>query len=291
MQKPTPKEIEAINRRTTEKTKRDFDRFRLAFHKGQCAICKQALNSFSEEAPCMHWLLNPPGFRKKHFPLIYKNFNYTRLDPYLRWIANCHEPFRQINDIKDEHTPEKIISTTISYKNLEWSFSCASSDLAGDEKWVPHYHFQMRINERSFIDYGDFHIPFTDYDLWCIDIKQGKHPFIKYRQLYDMGVGGAMESVDPETLLENMKHADDESKGTFDISTIITAKEGKTISDEEIMELIKERKRTGRPIARLVKDRKNLNATVIIAPGEGVPKAAYRRGGRGRKKSEEDKSE
>src|SRR5436190_2180197 len=107
MKKPTPDEIEAINKKTTEKTKRDFERFRSAFQKGICAICRQELNSFSEGKPCMHWLLNPPGFKKRSFPLVYRKFSYARLDPFLRWIANCEEPFRQINDIKDEHTPEK----------------------------------------------------------------------------------------------------------------------------------------------------------------------------------------
>lgn len=283
MQKPTPEEIEEINKNSTEKTKRDFERFRKAFRQGECAMCSQRLDSFYEDKPCMHWLLNPQGFKKKHFSLIYNNFNYTRLDPYLRWVANCQATFRQINDIKVEHTPGKIISTTITYENLEWSFSCSPNDLKGHGKWPPHYHFQMRIDGRQFINYGEFHIPFTKYDLWGIDIMQGKHPFIKHRQLYDMGVGGVLKEVEPEILLEHMQYTDDEAKSTFDTSTLIVAKDGKAISGEEIAELIEARKRTGKPIARLVKDKGNLNATVIISPGEGVPKAAYRKGGRKRR--------
>ena len=175
MREPTPEKIKRFNEKIIEETRFDFENFRNTLKQGLCPICKEKITSFAFTKPCMHWLLKPFGFEKKYFPFVYKNFDYFRIDPYLRWLVNSETPFKNINDIKDEQIGDKIIETTIKYKNLEWSFSCSKTDLRGHLLSIngrkPHYHFQMRVNNLPFINYSDHHIPFTDYDLWSMDIK------------------------------------------------------------------------------------------------------------------------
>jgi len=43
------------------------------------------------------------------------------------------------------------------------AIACAKSDYDGhgntEESQRPHYHFQMRIDGKRFIDYNDYHLP------------------------------------------------------------------------------------------------------------------------------------
>lgn len=184
--------LEQSNKKTLDSADAEYKLFQNSLKNGSCYLCGEKIGAFVENKPCMHWLLRPVGFDKKHFPLVYKNFNYLRIQSYLRWIANTEVIAGNINDLIEEKNQDKIFEYTIKYKNLEWSFSCSNSDLSGHTFSFygrsPHYHFQMRINGRPFIDYSNFHIPFTEEDLFYLSILLGAVEKAKYTHTYGAGM-------------------------------------------------------------------------------------------------------
>lgn len=100
-----------------------------------------------------------------------------------------------------------------------------------------------------------------------------------------MGVGDALERIEPELLLDSMRNTDDPSTATFNVQTAVMAKPGTTISGDDIAALIEESRETGVPIAKLVDRLDNVQTMVQILPGDGIPEAAPRAGGRGSKRN------
>lgn len=135
---------------------------------------KRFLEHFiSKKVPCPHWLLKPKGFKKNDLPAITEYYGFFQIQSFLRWVANQDGFARNINDLIDEGTGSKLFEVTIKYKNLEWAFSCAESDFQGhltsQHSKHSHYHFQMRIDRRPFINYSDFHLPFSERDIINIE--------------------------------------------------------------------------------------------------------------------------
>ena len=143
-------EIERLNKKTFDSSDAEYKQFKSFLEKSFCYICGEKIDGFILDKPCMHWLLRPTGFDKKHFPLVFKKFNFLRIESFLRWIATTEILAGNINDLKEETNPSKLFEHTIKYKNFDWSFSCSKSDLAGHKfsfsGRAPHCHFQMRIN-------------------------------------------------------------------------------------------------------------------------------------------------
>ena len=273
-----------------EKVRRDSDKvyreFKEELAKEKCFLCGKFLTNFTFEKPCMHWLLRPAGFDKKHAVFVFKKFNYLRIESFVRWMANSEIPAGNINDLEEEKNPDKTFEYTIKYKNLEWSFSCSKGDIAGHslafrkEARSPHYHFQMRIDRKPFIDYGNMHIPFTDEDLWHLPIMLGMVKNAGYANYHGAGMQDMMAGIEPEVLLSAMQKSDDEDEGVYNLQTLVKAEPGKTLSGTELAEIFKKHKETGIPIARLIRDIKNLGqATTYITPGPRVPDQAGRKSG------------
>lgn len=279
------KQIEEINKRVIEDTFNEYQEFISLLTKRECYLCNKNLANFDINEPCLHWLLRPSGFDKKHFPLVYKKYDYFRIQPYLRWLANTEAPFKNINDLVKEKSSKKIVENTIKYKNYEWSFSCSEGDFKGHPNSqlgnMPHYHFQMRIDGKIFISYSNFHIPFTEYDLWVFAAKRGEFGKIRPLSFFDIGMQGVLDEIPPEQLLEGMQTALHEEQATFHMSTMVEAAPGTTISGDDIASLIEESKKTGVPMAKLIRKLGNVTATTIITPGPGVPEIAGRKDGRG----------
>lgn len=270
-------EMAEISQKQHEEAVRDYEEFKTLLADGKCSICYSTLQGFDEDKPCLHWLLMPPGFKKKHFKLIFDKFTYDRIEGYLRWYVNYHQPFRNINDLKEEHDPSKVKALTISHDNHEWSFSFAKNCLEGkDGNHGPHYHFQMRVDGRPLHNYGNRHIKLSDYELWFLDMELGNNPQIKMNPAYAMGMQSAVDDIPTEDLLNAMQTTDDYDSATFHISSMIEADEGTTISGDDIADLIKESRATGVPMHRLIKKLNNVKSTIYVEPGPGVPEAAQR---------------
>jgi hypothetical protein len=259
-----------------------FREFKANLGRGICFYCNQNIESFLSDRPCFHWLLNPKGFKKKFFPTLYAKYGFHQLETYLRWLANTETPVRNINDLDIEKNPSKKIELTIIYKNMEWSFSCSNGDYEGHkdkyEGSYPHYHFQMKSNGRVIINYGGFHIPFSDYDEFVFAVKQGDIERLKYAHSFGAGMQSLMDRMTPEKMLGGMKNSDNViEKDQFHLSTYIEADPGTTISGDEIADLIKESKATGEPLAKLAQKIKNVRITTVITPGPGIPEISNRK--------------
>lgn len=273
--------IERMNKKTFEETDRRYKEFQNQLKVGRCYLCREKIDSFIKNKPCQHWLLRPIGFDKKHFPWVYRRFSFFRIEAYLRWIANSEILAANINDLIEETNPEKLFEHTIKYKNLEWSFSCSGGDLTGHKfsfsGRFPHYHFQMRIDGLPFIDYGNFHIPFTDQDLFQLPMLLGMVDKAKYTHTHGAGMQEMMD-IDPEVLLDSMQKAEDEKDGVYSVQTLVEAEPGKTLSGDEIADLFKKSKELNVPVAKLIRELKNAGSIkTIISPGTRVPNQAGRK--------------
>ncbi len=265
------------NRREQEQTEQDWQRFRAAFKKGHCSLCDKPLGTFSADIPCLHWLLRPKRFKKKHFPLLYGAFTYFRIEAYVRWVAGADSPLKNVNDLKDEHPGDKLIDFTARYRHITWSISCGRSDLQGHINSTagnfPHYHFQMQLDGRPFINYSDFHVPFHKDDLYDLELFLNHRDIARQSHSYGAGMSELLEKEDAlEFIVKRSIPTDDEENAAFELSTVMMAPEGKTLSGEALYEAIQHAKASGKTIASVMRERfGDASITTIVSPGKGVP--------------------
>jgi len=283
---------EELQRRADEhnrEAREDFEKLKKALHKGDCSFCSQKTTYFDKENPCLHWLLwEAGGLKKKHFPLLFNKKGFHQTSTYLRWVANCEKPFTNINDLAEEGKSTNIIDLTIKYKDLEWSFICSEIDrqghvgtLAGKD---PHYHFQMKNNGYVVINYSKFHFPFTDYDEFCFEMSKGKFDKLRSSDGKAAGIQSILDSTEPEEIIDMMTYADSEEDALFKTDILIEAEDGHKISGDEIADMLKERKKTGTPMAKLVEKLKNVKVRKVISPGPAIPEKSQRTPNRKKKK-------
>lgn len=277
-------ERESINLKYAEESHRQFNEFKSAYVKDECYLCGKSFKTISKETPCLHWLLRRCKFKTKDFPLLYNKFGYVNIAAFLRWCANMEKPLVNINDLPLEMPKGKVLSSTIKWKNIEWTFDCSESDFrghAGTAVEYPHYHFQMRIDGMQFINFNTFHLPFSNDDLFALTMGRN-HPdkFTHNFGQFGMGMEAAMAFVedDPEWALESMSRSDDEADSTYHISTLAIAGEGEKISGDLIADLIEESRATGVPLSKLMQERlpEKTNVRTLISPSEAVPEIAKR---------------
>lgn len=282
MKNLSEKEIQELNEATLQRTEAEYRDFQEHYEKGLCHVCGKPLATFSKNHPCLHWLLKPKGFKKKDFPLIYQNFNYAQISSFTRWMASTRSSFADVNDLVEEHGGNKFIDFTARYKHITWSFSCGESDFEGHQNSpnhnFPHYHFQMRMNGQPFINYNDFHIPFTQHDYEQLRFIR-ENPD-KIRASY-YPVPGMQEILDDEenleAIIEHTTPVEKEQDSAFHLQTFVEAKEGERISGALIAEAMEEAQREKKTMASVLR-RKMTDATVshIISPSEGVVEAMPR---------------
>lgn len=287
LRKLSPEQIAEGNRRELERAEADHHAFATAFQAGHCYICGRPLSHYDKRQPCLHWLLRPAGFIKSDFPLVTKLYGFFQIQAYLRWVANEEARAQNINDLAAEGTG-KLIEMTIRYKDYEWSFSCGQSDMDGHPtaspaSQMPHYHFQMRVNKASFIKYNDFHVPFSDMDLINLTALREAPDLIKQRTFGGEGMTDLLSEGTLEAVVRHGKAAPNEETAPIKLDTIIEAEEGTSISGDDLYALIKEAKENGVTLASMVHKLKNVRATTIVTPGQGVVEQAPRKGGRGKK--------
>lgn len=276
----SPEEISEMNRLNDEEHKRQVTEFKAGYIKGICYLCNKPFKTISKENPCLHWLLRQCKFKKKDFPKIYEKYGYTNIAAFIRWCANQERFLSNINDLDDEKSDRKVLSYTVKWKNIEWTFDCSRNDFSGHQGTsidYPHYHFQMRIDGQQFINFNDFHIPFSENDLFHLKctIEQGdwfKHNF--------GAIGSGMQeavSVALDDILEYTDHTDNEDEATYHLSTIIDASDN-PITGDELYEIQKEAERTGKSFAYIAQQKLKDRAKVqtVISPADSIPDIASR---------------
>lgn len=276
----SPDEINEINRLNDEEHQRQAKAFKDGYQNGVCYLCNKPFKTISTNNPCLHWILRQCKFKKKDFPKIYAKYGYGNIASFVRWCANQERLLSNINDLEDEKSDRKIISYTVKWKNIEWTFDCSKNDFEGHDGTsinYPHYHFQMRIDGKQFINFNDFHVPFTDNDLFILrtSIEQGDW----FKQ--DFGaIGSGMQdavSISIDDILEHTTRAEDEGEATYHFSTMIDASDN-PISGEEIYEIQMEAERTGKSFALIAQQRLKNRAKVqtIVSPADSIPDIASR---------------
>lgn len=277
-------DLEELNERMRLKTEQEYSRFETSYKNGECYLCGNKFETISKEKPCLHWLLRRCKFKPKDLKLIYSKYGYSNIAAFLRWCANIEKPLVGINDIKSEIKNGKLISNTIKWKNIEWTFDCSESDFKGHPNSAsdfPHYHFQMRIDGRQFINFNSYHLPFSQEDIFALTMSRN-HPDKFIHNFGDQGEGMdvALEMVgdDPVTAFEHMLRTDDEDEAIYHISTTVMAREGEAISGDLLAELIEKSNQTGEPVSSLLHKHMSKNAVVksYISASENTPEITPR---------------
>jgi hypothetical protein len=280
-----PEEIARVNALNRKEATEQHKQFSEAFKMGRCSFCGDALTAFDPAKPCRHWLLKPDGVRKEHIEQIAEQFSWGILENYLRWVANEEAFAKNINDLADEGTG-KLVELTIKYKNLEWSFSCGATDLAGHEgggehsKW-PHWHFQMYVDGKPFVRYSDFHLPLSEADVGLLEFMRANPGKVRRR----IAGGAGMNEVLDESMAEHLVTmgrsgtTDDEAESApIKLDTIVVAAPGKSISGEDIYNLIQQAQAEGVTVSSKMRDLKDVSVQTFVSPGPGVIRQAVRAG-------------
>lgn len=277
----TPEQIEEGNRKREAENKAMFFEFSDAFSKGCCFLCGMKLDYVNPSETCFHWFLKPSAIKKKYFiEYLSEDIGFFKLESYFRWIATIEKPFSNINDLKCETSESKLLETTIKYKNIEWTLTYGKSDLEGhkDSKNAnfPHFHLQMLFDGLPFIKFNDFHIPFSKDDL--ISIEMLKEEKVLFRNSQAPGMSDILE--DSELLEKIDKHltvSENEEDASLNFSTMIQMPKGKTMSGDEIAEIIEKSQRTKKPVRHLMKE--HFPDAIIqssVTPADSVPEKKKR---------------
>lgn len=278
----TPEQIAQGNEISFKNAEAEYKRFTERFNEGICYLCVRPLTSFSKKLPCIHWLLKPKGFKKNDLPAIAEKYGFYQIQSFLRWVANQGAFAKNINDLSDEGTGNKIFEVTIKYKNIEWAFSCAETDYLGhatsQHAKHPHYHFQMRLDNRPLINYNDFHVNFSQMDIINIEAMRARPEKIMQRFSFGEGMSSILNDETVEHIVNASSSADNEDEATFKIDTIAIAEEGTTISGDDLHVIIQEAKAKGVTVASLMHKLPNASTRVMVTPGPGVVGQAPRTG-------------
>jgi hypothetical protein len=280
----SPEEIERKNRIQEEENERVYFQFIAAQKLNKCFLCGLPLNEFDKTKFCYHWFLYPFGIKKRDFDNFLHRIvlRYFNLDSYFRWLANYEKPFRNINDLSGDIQSNQVFQYTIKYKSIEWSISASHSDVEGhnDSQFgrEPHFHLQMKVNDLIFIKFNDYHLRFSDEDLFNLELIHQNEGRIGIGYHKGQGIS-VIEAQDNLKILDDkMTLVDDESTATFRTQTFIQAPDGKPIEGELVQKLLEESNKTKIPFRRLLKKyRTDCKITTIISAGDGVPKMKNRK--------------
>lgn len=277
-------ELQKGNEAEFQRAKEEYERFKSDFANNHCYLCDRSLDSFSKKNPCIHWLLKPKGFKKKDIKLIAEKYGIFQIQSLLRWYANEEAFAKNINDLAEEGSGSKLLELTIKYKNIEWSFSCAESDYLGHQNSQhaknPHYHFQMRVDKRQFINFNDFHLPLSEMDVLHISAMQAKPDVIKNRNSFGEGMADVFNEEMIEHVLNSPSFGDNHEEAPFSIDSFVIAEEGKTISGDDLYDVIEEAKAKGVTVASLLHKVPNAKTEITVSPGPGVVEQSPRSRGK-----------
>ena len=274
----TEAQINEINEKQHEEHIRQVDAFKDGYQKEQCYLCGKDFKTISKEQPCLHWLLRRGKFKKNDFKLIYTKFGYHNIASFLRWCANQEKLLSNINDLESERSDRKVLSSTIKWKNIEWTFDCSQNDASGhkgSQIEYPHYHFQMRIDGRPFINFNEFHVPFSTEDVEILKLRNNS------RVVQNFGVAGSgmqdAVNVDPEKLIELASPSENEDDATYHFSTFVDMSDH-PISGEELYEIQMEAQAQGKSFTYMLNKKlgDRVKIQTVISPAESIPDIAVR---------------
>lgn len=210
-----PDLINKFNEAQAERDAKDFQSLKENLENGKCYLCGHTIDYIDESTPCFHWFLNPKTKKKQLAKVLNAGKGLLHLYGYLTWVANSVNPLVNIDDTADGIDINKIFETTIRYKEFEWSFSLAHSDLEGHQGTksdYPHFHLQMKKNGSIVIKFNDFHIPFSDNDFAQIELmRQGVLDFIPG---FEAGIN-TLKDIDSQEFNSLLSRSDSDGEMAF----------------------------------------------------------------------------
>lgn len=282
----SPEEIEAGNRKQQATNDQVYKEFVAAYKEGRCSLCGGDLDSFEPEKECYHWFLKPGGLRKKNFKkYLKKPIGLFRLDSYFKWMANLDAPIRNVNDLTDVNS-SKIIEYTARYKDIEWSVSLSKSDRDGhtNAKYgsFPHFHLQMRVKDKIFIKFNDFHVPLTNEDLWTLEALETAPEKIIHETSRGAGLSVLESGENLDIIDEFSLRTENEAEAAFNVESFIMMPEGETMSGDDLADLFKESHNTKKPLRHLLREaypEASIESHFSPGPGAVEKKVRNNRGG------------
>lgn len=266
--------LEEIAQKQREEAAKDFQELKEGLEKDFCSICSRPITDIVEKDPCLHWLISPK-LKNKYLPLLFENFSYHKINNYLRWVANTQCYATKINNLVEEGSSSKKIEMTIQFGKFEWSFSSSQSDFRGhaDRKTgtVPHYHFQMKIDGKVIFKFNGNHLPFHDEDFFDFAMESGEFEQIQAIHFHGAGMQEIMDSVEATNRVDLMRSANSREEAQFLLNTVVQADPGTSISGKDLQKAFEEHKKTGIPVAHILRSFQNVSMTTFIEPGPGVP--------------------
>ena len=267
-----------------ENYEQQYSAFLENYKQDKCYLCGKPFKTISKSTPCLHWLLRQCKFKKKDFPKITDKFDYYNISAFLRWVANAEAGVKNINNLKEESSERKLFEVTIQWKNIEWTLDCSKNDFeghAGSKTDFPHWHFQMRVDRNQFINFNDFHIPFSKDDQ--IKLKLENEPESGFTHSFGPGGQGMQEHMDrlaedPDEYIESVSSTSNPDEGAVHMHTMIKGPKG-GISGEKINEALEMARTSGKSIThslKVVLEEEDVSMTTIASPADGVPQIAKR---------------
>jgi hypothetical protein len=233
--------IQQMQAADDKRNEADFASLKENLAKGKCYICDCEIESFDADKPCLHWLLNPKIKKNLLTKMLMNSDGFFSLYTYLAWVANTERFFVNINDKLSELWENRKFEASIKYKEFIWSFCIAASDLEGHENSsagnMPHFHFSMTVNDRPIISFNQLHIPFTDNDLFNLEMIRQK------AAIPEAGFGSGLQflnEVDPNEFHDALSRSDNLDNASFRTRTFIN----RDTLDEQKWEKIMELRRT-----------------------------------------------
>lgn len=273
----SPNEIKNLNEKQHAIYLAETGKFEKEYPNAHCYLCNKPFKTISKDNPCLHWLLKQCKFKKNDFPKIYKKYGYHQIASFLRACANQERYMSNINDLNDENNQNKILCCTIKWKNISWTFDCKDSDFQGHKGTgadFPHYHFQMRIDKKQFINFNDYHVPFNKDDIFNISLRNEEWLQVNFGRA-GAGMQEAMDTLSEQTV-EHMVPAD-EKDATYRIDTIVETTDN-PILGTDVDKITNEANLTGKTKSAVIKKLfgNKAKVTTIISPAGTIPDIAER---------------
>lgn len=273
-------QLENMNQRNLIDAEKEYEKFLIYYDKNICYLCGRSFKNYLLQEPCIHWLLKRCGFKSNYFRLIYKKYGCLQIESFLRWVANKEKNQTNINDLEGDKKEGKIFTTTILWKNIKWTFDCSKADYLGHKNAYsnfPHYHFEMKEDDKYIIKFSQHHIPFFKEDLFNLDLMLDNRD----RFNHSFGSGGVgmqgLLSIDPELMFAKSKSVE-ESEANCRFQTIISDKDGDGIDSYKLSAMINEHNRSGESYPKLVEKyfADSVTKQVFISPPNTVPSISQR---------------
>ncbi len=250
-----------------------------------CYLCGKHFKTLSKAEPCLHWLLRMCKFRKKDFPKLTEKFDFYQISAFLRWVANAECGVKNINNLDEECSDRKVFEITVKWKNVEWTLDCSKNDFEGHKGTrteFPHWHFQMRIDGKQFINFNDYHIRFSKDDQLKIVLEKDRDSgFIHSFGPGGLGMQEHMDRLaeDPDGFIANAMSTNNPVEGAVHLQSFVKGPEG-GIPIEKINQAMKMARETGKTLVHcfreVLRDDNEVSISTILSPSESVPEIAKR---------------